>query len=313
MKFKKEIIAAITCAVVLVGIFLTVSFIGKKDAALSTNNGNDKKVTETEKDKKKQDENKDNESKKTNNKETKDKENNDKEKKVENNNPEEKKENEKKVNNNNDKTQEDKKENENKPSDKNSNSSLNEEEGIKEGIYVIQKNDTLYSIASAYMPSHDTSLVIETIMERNNLNSSNKIIQGQEIIIPYEVALETKAASASTEDDKKKENLKENDKKSDDKKEPSKETDKKVDEKMNKAQIQEMVNNTLKLKNRESKTLKLKDILSIDIKDDLKLRAGAGVYVDIKEKGIKQYYLIEEATHKFEKGNLVMDFDLKVV
>lgn len=88
---------------------------------------------------------------------------------------------------------------------------------------------------------------------------------------------------------------------------------KKVDEKMNNAQIQEMVNNTLKLKNRECKTLKLKNILSIDIKDDLKLRAGAGVYVDIKEKGIKQYYLIEDATHKFEKGNLVMDFDLKVV
>lgn len=231
MKFKKEIIAAITCAVVLVGIFLTVSFIGRKDAALSTNNGNDKKVTETEKDKKKQDENKDNDSKKTNNKETKDKENNDKEKKVETDNTEEKKANEKKVNNNNDKPQEDKKENENKPSDKNPNSSLNEEEGTKEGIYVIQQNDTLYSIANAYMPSHDTSLVIETIMKRNNLNSSNKIIQGQEIIIPYEVALETKATSASTEDDKKKDNLKENNKNTDDKKEPSKETDKKVDEK----------------------------------------------------------------------------------
>jgi LysM repeat protein len=226
MKFKKEIIAAITCAVVLVGIFLTVSFIGRKDAALSTNNGNDKKVTETEKDKKKQDENKDNDSKKTNNKETKDKE-----KKVETDNPEEKKANEKKVNNNNDKPQEDKKENENKPSDKNPNSSLNEEEGTKEGVYVIQQNDTLYSIANAYMPSHDTSLVIETIMKRNNLNSSNKIIQGQEIIIPYEVALETKATSASTEDDKKKDNLKENNKNTDDKKEPSKETDKKVDEK----------------------------------------------------------------------------------
>ncbi|WP_461614038.1 LysM peptidoglycan-binding domain-containing protein [Clostridium sp. Marseille-QA1073] len=231
MKFKKEIIAAITCAVVLVGIFLTVSFIGKKDAALSTNKVNNKEVTETENDKKKQDENKDNESQKTNSKETKDKENNDKEKKVETNNPEEKKENEKKVNNNNDKPQEDKNENENKPSDKNSNSSLNEEEGIKEGIYVIQKNDTLYSIANAYMPSHDTSLVIETIMKRNNLNSSNKIIQGQEIIIPYEVALETKATSASTEDDKKKDNLKENNKNTDEKKEPSKETDKKVDEK----------------------------------------------------------------------------------
>ncbi|WP_125153094.1 XkdQ/YqbQ family protein [Clostridium rectalis] len=87
----------------------------------------------------------------------------------------------------------------------------------------------------------------------------------------------------------------------------------KVDEKMNKAQIQQMVNSSLKLKNRETKTLKLKDVISTDIKADLKLRAGSGVYVDIKEKGIKQYYLIEEATHKFQKGNLVMDFDLKVV
>lgn len=88
---------------------------------------------------------------------------------------------------------------------------------------------------------------------------------------------------------------------------------KKVDEKMNKAQIQEMVNATLKLKNRETKTLKLKDVISTDITADLKLRAGSGVYVEIKEKGINQYYLIEEATHKFEKGQLVMDFDLKVV
>ncbi|RXI46261.1 hypothetical protein DP145_06695 [Clostridium tetani] len=87
----------------------------------------------------------------------------------------------------------------------------------------------------------------------------------------------------------------------------------KVDEKMNKAQIQELVNSTLQLKNKEKKTLKLKDVISTDISADLKLRAGSGVYVDIKEKGIKQYYLIEEATHKFSKGQLVMDFDLKVV
>ncbi|MBU3193460.1 XkdQ/YqbQ family protein [Clostridium algidicarnis] len=87
----------------------------------------------------------------------------------------------------------------------------------------------------------------------------------------------------------------------------------KADEKMNKAQIEEMLNATLKLKNRETKTLKLKDVISTDIAADLKLRAGSGVYVDIKEKGIKQYYLIEEATHKFSKGQLVMDFDLKVV
>ncbi|WML35342.1 hypothetical protein [Clostridium sp. OS1-26] len=87
----------------------------------------------------------------------------------------------------------------------------------------------------------------------------------------------------------------------------------KADEKMNKAQIQEMCKATLKLKNRENKTLKLKDVISTDVAEDLKLRAGAGVYVDIKEKGINQYYLIEEATHKFSKGNLIMDFDLKVV
>lgn len=300
MKFKKEIIAAITCAVVLVGIFLTVSFIGKKDAALSTNNGNDKKVTETEKDKKKQDENKDNESKKTNNNETKDKENDNKEKKVETNNPEEKKENEKKVNNNNDKPQEDKKENENKPSDKNSNSSLNEEEGIKEGIYVIQKNDTLYSIANAYMPSHDASSVIETIMKRNNLNSSNKIIQGQEIIIPYEVALETKAASTSTEDDKKKENLKETDKKSDDKKEPSKETDKKVDEKNtdekkednkenlsgNKYEIKSG-DNLYSIAKEKMPEISLKEAVEKikafnEIKDENAIRAGEVIYIPAK-------------------------------
>lgn len=88
---------------------------------------------------------------------------------------------------------------------------------------------------------------------------------------------------------------------------------KKVDEKLNKAQIQEIVNSTLKLKNREKKILKLKDVVSTDLVEDLKLRAGSGVLVDIKEKGIQQYYLIEEATHRFEKGNLVMDFDLKVV
>lgn len=87
----------------------------------------------------------------------------------------------------------------------------------------------------------------------------------------------------------------------------------KADEKMNKAQIEEMLNATLKIKNRETKTLKLKDVVSTDIAADLKLRAGTGVYVDIKKKGINQFYLIEEATHKFEKGNLVMDFDLKVV
>lgn len=88
---------------------------------------------------------------------------------------------------------------------------------------------------------------------------------------------------------------------------------KKVDEKMNKAQIEEMLNATMKLKNKETKTLKLKDVIGTDITADVKLRAGAGVYVAIKEKGIEQYYLIEEATHKFSKNNHTMNFDLKVI
>ncbi|MBS5823435.1 MAG: LysM peptidoglycan-binding domain-containing protein [Clostridium argentinense] len=221
MKFKKEIIAAITCAVVLVGIFLTVSFIGRKDAALSTNNGNDKKVTETQEDKKKQEENKNLNSKKTDIKETEDKEN-----KQEPNNPEDKK-----VNNDKEKSEENKKEDDKKSPNNNSSANLTKEDGVKEGIYVIKENDTLYSIANAYMPNHDTNSVIETIMKRNNLNNSNKIIQGQEIVIPYEVALETKSVAASTEDDKKNDNLKENQKNTNEKKEPSKETDKKLDEK----------------------------------------------------------------------------------
>lgn len=88
---------------------------------------------------------------------------------------------------------------------------------------------------------------------------------------------------------------------------------KKIDDKLNKAQIEEMVTGNLKLKNKESKKLKLKDVLGKETSLDLKLRGGAGVYVEIKKRNISQYYLIEEATHKFSKNEHTMDFDLKVV
>ena len=88
---------------------------------------------------------------------------------------------------------------------------------------------------------------------------------------------------------------------------------KKVDSKLNKAQIEEMVMGNLKLKNKETKKLKLKDVLGTETSLDLKLRGGAGVYVIIKKRNIAQYYLIEEATHKFSKNEHTMDFDLKVV
>lgn len=88
---------------------------------------------------------------------------------------------------------------------------------------------------------------------------------------------------------------------------------KKVDDKLNKAQIEEMVNGNLKLKNKETRKLKLKDVLGTETNLDVKLRGGAGVYIDIKKRNIAQYFLIEEATHKFSKNEHTMDFDLKVV
>lgn len=88
---------------------------------------------------------------------------------------------------------------------------------------------------------------------------------------------------------------------------------KKVDDKLNKAQIEEMVNGNLKLKNKETRKLKLKDVLGTETSLDVKLRGGAGVYIDIKKRNIAQYFLIEEATHKFSKNEHTMDFDLKVV
>ncbi|AOR23013.1 XkdQ/YqbQ family protein [Clostridium taeniosporum] len=86
-----------------------------------------------------------------------------------------------------------------------------------------------------------------------------------------------------------------------------------VDDKLNKAQIDQMLKAHLALKNRESKSLKLKDVLGTNIKLESKLRGGSGVWVDIKRYGINQVYLIEEATHKFSKDGHVMNFDLKVV
>jgi len=88
---------------------------------------------------------------------------------------------------------------------------------------------------------------------------------------------------------------------------------KKVDDKLNKAQIEEMVNGNLKLKNKETRKLKLKDVLGTETSLDVKLRGGAGVYIDIKKRNIAQYFLIEEATHKFSKNEHTMNFDLKVV
>ncbi|MEF9952193.1 MAG: hypothetical protein RR782_02695 [Clostridium sp.] len=88
---------------------------------------------------------------------------------------------------------------------------------------------------------------------------------------------------------------------------------KKVEDNMNKAQITELANNILAVKNCEERTLKLKEVISYDINGDLKLRGGMGIYVDIKELKTAQYYLIEETTHTIQNSKMTIDFDLKVV
>jgi hypothetical protein len=65
------------------------------------------------------------------------------------------------------------------------------------GIYTVKKSDTVFSIVSAHMPSHDTSNVVEFIKERNNMDESYNIVEGEKIIIPYEKAIETSAVLES--------------------------------------------------------------------------------------------------------------------
>lgn len=160
MKFKKQIIAAITCAVVLLGVFLTVSYIGRDNNSTADSDNDKPKITtgnENQEDKTKEED-----------KKTIDEDENMDEKET-----------------SNDQIQSNKDE-------------------VKTGSYIVKKDDTLYSIARAYMPNHDFKEVIATIIEGNKLISDNKIVEGQTILIPYEVALESKATSSTTVVDKSK-------------------------------------------------------------------------------------------------------------
>ena len=65
------------------------------------------------------------------------------------------------------------------------------------GIYTVKKNDTVFSIVNTYMPSHDKSKIVEFIKNRNSIDESYKIAEGQKIVIPYEKAIETSKAVGS--------------------------------------------------------------------------------------------------------------------
>lgn len=86
----------------------------------------------------------------------------------------------------------------------------------------------------------------------------------------------------------------------------------KVNENMNSAQIQAQAENLLKVKNTETKTLKLTCI------GDLRVREGVAVVIGIKalEKyGVKynSYYFVNACDHKFENGNHTMTLDMEVI
>jgi len=68
------------------------------------------------------------------------------------------------------------------------------------GIYTVKKNDTVFSIVKTYMPTHDKSKILEFIKNRNGIDASYNIKEGQKIVIPYEKEFETSKAVDSEAD-----------------------------------------------------------------------------------------------------------------
>ncbi len=64
------------------------------------------------------------------------------------------------------------------------------------GIYTVKENDTVFSIARTYMPSHDKGEIVEFIKNRNSIEK-DYIKVGQKIVIPYEKAIEKATAVGS--------------------------------------------------------------------------------------------------------------------
>jgi hypothetical protein len=82
---------------------------------------------------------------------------------------------------------------------------------------------------------------------------------------------------------------------------------KKVDENMQPAQIVDMLNRMIKFRNRETKSL------SLDCLGQWKVRAGSFVLIYIEKLGIKEYFLVNECTHKWDSGVHTMSLELKVL
>ncbi|MCR8986103.1 hypothetical protein NW801_13825 [Brevibacillus laterosporus] len=81
----------------------------------------------------------------------------------------------------------------------------------------------------------------------------------------------------------------------------------KVDEGMTKAQIKQLLDTLIAVKNKETQRLSLTAI------GDIRVRAGCFVPVSIERLGINQPFLVDECTHKFDGSEHTMTVDLKVV
>lgn len=159
MKNKKQFIIALVCIVILSGVFLGISYLGDNLQVL--NNTNKNKVEST----KEYENAKANSQDKTGSEitsNTEDKANGDDKTAVT-------------------ETEKDK-----------------AQESVKEGYYIVKKDDTLYSIARSYMPSHNVSEVVEQIIKRNNMKADEVIFEGQKLIISYETSIEKKTEDKAT-------------------------------------------------------------------------------------------------------------------
>jgi len=79
-----------------------------------------------------------------------------------------------------------------------------------------------------------------------------------------------------------------------------------VDEKLNAAQIEEMAARLMALKNREQRRFTLEAFGYLGV------RAGVKLQVTLKERGMNQFYLVEECTHRFKGDEHTMQLELKV-
>ncbi|MDQ0412730.1 hypothetical protein J2S25_000910 [Mesobacillus stamsii] len=82
---------------------------------------------------------------------------------------------------------------------------------------------------------------------------------------------------------------------------------KKIDENMTDAQIKDLGTKYIQLKGNPSRTL------DIECLGNWKIRAGSMVFIYIEKIGIKEYFLVDECTHRWKEGIHTMSLKVKVI